>query len=1400
MPDRDAQLDQAERDFTEAVSAALTETADEFADAVLVATELVAARFSVGRIARMWGNRTRGLVLRLLGTAETAATAAAEDVGEVLPDGWDDLPGRYDDDTLPGGLGQYVETTEHLLRAVGDRLAEAARAELAAGVDVGEDIDQLRARLRAAFTREGAHLGPVRERRIARTEASRAWNTSTLAAAQAASGPDRPVVKQWVTRHDRKVRTAHDQADGQIRLLAEPFTVGGVAMQTPGDPSAPVGLVINCRCRLAVAPELQAAAFEPQAPARGDVLESEERSVDAYHGTQGRPSYRKYHPSGNRQGKTQHRNGGWLGSDRFTEQEHSAVLRDYTSNSYERMNQSLRHGTLPKSELSANRVRQQVAALNDLINIQEPTTEETTLYRRMENNRLSLKEGDEFHDRGFVSTSKREDVLPIETEADDPNTTLFKINLPAGAQTLDVVAAGREGFGADEQEVILPPGTKFAVRAVVDPGDPTRPPSYELDVVNAVNAGAPAELLKVSKTTNLTAATGDSDFRQRVTWQPGEVVVDRRARAAITAAATAHTGAMIALVPTEEDAGRLVLDAVGSEPAGELHLTLFYLGEGADWDEQHRADLIARLRSRVPDIGEAVTGRAFGANQWNADGEDPCWVWSVGDDRDRPQGAPTLETARWAATYALEDMHRQPDLPTQHTPWQPHVCAAYTRSPSLLTAMNQRLGPIRFDRLRVAFAGEHTDIPLGREEEATTMDDETVTTGPLAAPAWSTPGDAALAFENTETGDGRVFRPGSLYWSGSGPWPLQYADEMLMGHQGAELAGSIQRIAREGDRIAGGGVLYPNRPAGADALTLLRERAPLGVSVDLDDVSVEFVDRSGPAEEDGGAVVLLASLPSASLLRMEDGSWSLTATETTGFTACGDFLTRRENTAQLITGPNGRVSGDAVRAALGSTSTLSAAAGDRDDQDAGTVVHSESSGDLLMRITRARLRGATLVAMPAYDQARIVLDDQSDAAPVEEEDDWWAAAGPSAAQQKVIGFVKSSPAPVGAREVARGLRIKMETARGHLARAAKAGHIVRLARGLYVGPSTEMSMTASVDDGDDTMRDLVASAWTAMQSLPPMPAAWFREPTAAELPPGSGGVHYADGRIYGWVAQAGEPHAGYLGKNLTIESLGRIDLTHFLRARFELDDGTLVKAGAFTMNAPHHRDGAECESAACQFDDSRTVAGIITVGMNAGGLWFSGAAGPWLSEWDRAVFAATQPSYHMKQAPGGKGWQLRAVLSVPVPGHSSPLLATAVAERSNLALAASAAVALADQDTAPDVSGHLPDNPPETSVTATDTDTDTGPQQGGHRPDVVPDNRPDTAGTASVRSGDVDAVASALLSSVPFMEVLVTALGRHQEQRDAARAEAEALAASIIAPAREEIAAGHTTTVTEGEA
>lgn len=197
-----------------------------------------------------------------------------------------------------------------------------------------------------------------------------------------------------------------------------------------------------------------------------------------------------------------------------------------------------------------------------------------------------------------------------------------------------------------------------------------------------------------------------------------------------------------------------------------------------------------------------------------------------------------------------------------------------------------------------------------------------------------------------------------------------------MGHEGAELAGSIDSLARDGDRITGRGVLYTSRPAGADAAVLLEEGAPLGVSVDLDDVGVEFVDRTIGDDQDE-VVVLAASLPSASVVRLKDGTWMINASKVGEWTASGSALSRTRHSMQLITSPTGHVPAQTVRAALDGTGLLTAAAGDPDDPEGGVVVHSEKTGDFLLRITRGRVRGATLVAMPAYSRARIVLDTKS---------------------------------------------------------------------------------------------------------------------------------------------------------------------------------------------------------------------------------------------------------------------------------------------------------------------------------------------------------------------------------------------------------------------------------------
>lgn len=961
----DALLDDVEAEVNDAVSGLLGEVADEFARDVDRATELVAARFSVSGIGRMWQRRVGRLVTMLTGITRTAARTTAEDLGERLPRNWD------------AGLRGYAAATTTLLNAVGDRLAADATQALAEGLNAGEDIDQLRERLTALFTGdpEGTELGAGRADRIAMTEATRAWNAGALSVAQALTGPDRPLVKQWLSRNDTRVRAAHEKANGQLRLLDEPFDVGGTEMGYPGDPAAPAALTIGCRCVM---------------------------------------------------------------------------------------------------KMSAAR-----------------------------------------------ATASAEGTLTVDQE--------FQSNMPPQLKQYWLAGEGAAKIGWG-----TPGSFDRCVRALRDdfPQDPE---------------GLCANLYH--------EATGK--------W-PGQNAGDH------------HTGAMIALIPSEADAARLALD--GGEAVDQLHLTLLFLGEGADWSADERAMLVSRVAEQSRNL-RPIEARAFGAAQWNPGGDNPCWVWNVGDVR---EGDGTrLHDAFLVAAGAVGG--RQ--IPEQYLPWSPHICAQYTDM-NLSDELADRTGPVTFDRVRVVFAGDSHDFALshGTEAAATAVAVEDMPTAAPATAAWHTPEGAALVFENQQTGDGRLIAPGVLSWD-AGPWPLQYADEMHGGHDGAKLAGSINGMSREGDLITGHGDLYLTLDAGAEVESLLAEGAPIGVSVDLDDLDVEMT-------EVGGGEAYAVSLAAASLLPLPGGGWSVDAHTAVHWTASGSRLSGESRRLVFAIDPDGTVP----------ASVLTAAAGDPDP--GGLVVDKVVSGEYLMRITRGRIRGATLVSIPAFADARIALVGQQ---------------------------VTAAATPVA--------------------------------------PDV-----AEEEEGDD-METLEASAWSAMKDLPPMPAAWFAQPTDAELPPGGPGVNYKDGRIFGWVAQAGEPHAGF-AKKITIDTLGRIDTTHFLRQRFQLDDGSSVKAGALVMNTGHHRDGAECETASCAFDDSRTVAGVVTVGMTDRGMWFSGASGPWISEWDRQVFSALQPSYHLIKRNGG--WQLRGVLMVPVPGHSSPLLASAVAERSQLALTAAATMAEVD--------------------------------------------------------------------------------------------------------------------------
>lgn len=184
--------------------------------------------------------------------------------------------------------------------------------------------------------------------------------------------------------------------------------------------------------------------------------------------------------------------------------------------------------------------------------------------------------------------------------------------------------------------------------------------------------------------------------------------------ATLTAAADGShmSGAMIALMPTPEDAGRLAIE--GGEAADQLHLTLRYLGKGADFDEVARTAIVDSVRILAEGM-PPITAKIFGAAHWNGNGDEPSWVWSVGDD---PEHGQSLEAAQGLAEEALLNAPMDVEIPAPHTPWVAHICAAYSDELDLIIALEERLGPVTFDRIRVAFAGDHTDIPLSESVTA----------------------------------------------------------------------------------------------------------------------------------------------------------------------------------------------------------------------------------------------------------------------------------------------------------------------------------------------------------------------------------------------------------------------------------------------------------------------------------------------------------------------------------------------------------------------------------------------------------------------------------------------------------------------------------------------------------
>lgn len=99
----------------------------------------------------------------------------------------------------------------------------------------------------------GSENWPGRAKTIAVTEVHRMANAATQAAGIAIEGIEQTALKKtWIARHDDRVRRTHVEADGQSVPMNSVFHVGDSLMLYPGDPNAPAGEVVNCRCSMKI--------------------------------------------------------------------------------------------------------------------------------------------------------------------------------------------------------------------------------------------------------------------------------------------------------------------------------------------------------------------------------------------------------------------------------------------------------------------------------------------------------------------------------------------------------------------------------------------------------------------------------------------------------------------------------------------------------------------------------------------------------------------------------------------------------------------------------------------------------------------------------------------------------------------------------------------------------------------------------------------------------------------------------------------------------------------------------------------------------------------------------------------------------------------------------------------
>ena len=158
--------------------------------------------------------------------------------------------GLFDRDVLRAVTTEFIRNRERFYSPqIASNIVTDLRAQLIQGIDAGDRVSDLQARVRKVLVNDA----PNRISRIIRTEINAGMNAGALESYKATQG--RVSRKKWLTAGDILVRGNrpgdtfdHKAAHGQVVKVEDPFIVGGQRLQHPGDPSGSAANIIRCRC------------------------------------------------------------------------------------------------------------------------------------------------------------------------------------------------------------------------------------------------------------------------------------------------------------------------------------------------------------------------------------------------------------------------------------------------------------------------------------------------------------------------------------------------------------------------------------------------------------------------------------------------------------------------------------------------------------------------------------------------------------------------------------------------------------------------------------------------------------------------------------------------------------------------------------------------------------------------------------------------------------------------------------------------------------------------------------------------------------------------------------------------------------------------------------------------